>query len=214
MNRGTAETDRALNQNEMQGRLFGGAEFIWQPKYFSGWLGGLSILLLPWFAACRTPPHATPTGTSTFRYYAPPAAAPSGAKSTVTAALERFDYRDAQAIEPLVMPVFPQHALAAKAGTVTVGVHVTIDRDGHVSDIRPSIWIFSTPAPFKEEFRVAVEAAVRQWRFVPAEERRMESFQENGLAGERVTQSEPMEAEFDLAFDFTAGQVRPTGRAQ
>ena len=46
---------------------------------------------------------------------------------------------------------------------------MTVDASGHVAEVRPSILTFSTPGPFAEEFRSAVEAALRQWRFVPAE---------------------------------------------
>lgn len=121
----------------------------------------------------------------------------------------RANYRDAQAIHPLVMPVYPPKALAAKAGAATVGVRVTIDPSGAVTDIRPSMFAVSvTPPKFADDFREAVEVAVRQWRFHPARVHHLETATEGEFTYQRVTRTELVEAEFDLAFNFTtAGKV-------
>ena len=50
-----------------------------------------------------------------------------------------------------------------------MGVNLTVDACGRVTDIRPSIVTFSSPGSFAKDFRAAVETALQQWRFVPAE---------------------------------------------
>ncbi|HWA24933.1 MAG TPA: hypothetical protein VG734_04590 [Lacunisphaera sp.] len=101
------------------------------------------------------------------------------------------------------MPVYPARALAAKAGATTVGVHLSVDEHGAITDIRASIWVVSFPGPFAEDFRAAVEAALRQWRFRPAETVEVEQVQQDGFTYARVAKREAVATEFDLAFDFT-----------
>jgi len=109
------------------------------------------------------------------------------------------------------MPVYPAKALKAKAGRNLVGVHIIVDTEGSVREIRMSMLVFSTPGPFAEDFRDAVELAVRQWRFTPARSESLEIVHDrNGEATEmRVTGSENVETEFDLAFTF-----QPNGTVQ
>ncbi len=124
--------------------------------------------------------------------------------------VNRANYREAQAIHPLVMPVYPPAALAAKAGAATIGVRVTIDTHGAVADIRPSLLVVNVaPSVFAAAFREAVEVAVRQWRFAPARVHYLERVTESEFTYERVTRTEMIEAEFDLAFTFT-----PSGRVE
>ena len=107
------------------------------------------------------------------------------------------------------MPVYPKPALAAKAGRNVVGVHVTVDPTGRVSEVRLSMLVFSTPGPFASDFRDAVEAAVRQWQFTPARAEYFEIVHEGEATYNRVTGSENVETEFDLAFTFQPdGTVR------
>lgn len=161
---------------------------------------GIGCLIL---AGCRHTTQVESIGSSSFTYVEPPRPlSPSAAVQAETMLVARSDYRDAQAIEPLALPVYPPRALRARAGAASVGIHVTVDTQGRVTNIRPSIWIFSTPGPFADEFRQAVETAVQQWRFRPAEARHLEPFEENGYRGLRVAHTEPVEAEFDLAFRF------------
>jgi outer membrane biosynthesis protein TonB len=123
--------------------------------------------------------------------------------------VNRANYRDAQAIHPLVMPVYPPKALKAKAGAATVGVRVIVDPSGAVAEIRPSMLALSfTPSKFADEFHAAVEVAVRQWRFVPAQIHYLEQVTEGEFTYARVMRTEMTEAEFDLVFTFTtAGKV-------
>ncbi len=134
---------------------------------------------------------------------------------TVTAATPSLEltngrrYREAEAAGELALPVYPRAALAAKFGAATVGVKVTVDVQGRVTDVRPSMLVFSTPGPYADAFFAAVEMALRTWRFIPAAALDTETTRENGVLTERVVRIEPVEAEFDLAFKFTAkGEVR------
>lgn len=124
--------------------------------------------------------------------------------------VNRANYRDAQAIHPLVMPVYPVKALAARAGAAQVGVRVTVGVDGRVGNIRPSMLAVTiTPPEFADKFREAVEAAVQQWKFKPARVHYLERVTEGEFTYERVTRTEVIEAEFDLAFTFT-----PSGKVE
>lgn len=119
-------------------------------------------------------------------------------------AKDRLDYREARLNEPTVQPVYPPRALAARAGWATVGVRITVDGDGRVSDIAPSLLTLSTPGPFADDFQAAVEVAVRQWRFRPAEIIRLEKVETPDVTYNRVASRERVETHFDLAFTFTA----------
>lgn len=103
------------------------------------------------------------------------------------------------------MPVYPPRALRAKIGRDTVGVHITVDPAGRVSEVRPSLLVFSTPGTYAEDFRAAAEAAVRQWQFTPARAEYFEIVHEGDATYNRVTGSENVETEFDLCFIFSVG---------
>ncbi|MEJ1971734.1 MAG: hypothetical protein WDM96_04340 [Lacunisphaera sp.] len=112
-------------------------------------------------------------------------------------------WREATLKDPLVMPIYPQRALKAQAGRSTVGIHIVVDISGHVAEVRPSLLVFSTPGPFAEDFRDAVELAVRQWQFTPARAEYYEIVHEGAATYSRLMRTEAVETEFDLAFTFT-----------
>ena len=109
----------------------------------------LVILLLR--AGCQQVAVPADTGQSSFRFVER-ADAVAG-KATVTAeTLKTGDYyTEAKPIMPLVTPVYPAKALAAKAGLTVVGVHVTVDKEGRVSDVGPSLLAVSIPTRFDVE---------------------------------------------------------------
>ena len=107
-------------------------------------------------------------------------------------------------------PAYPKNALAKRAGDALVGVELTVDIDGRVASVAPSLATLSTPGPFAAEFRDAVEDAVRQWRFRPAEIRHLELIKAAGGDYLRLASVEKVEWKFDVQFTFTAaGEVRP-----
>ena len=161
------------------------------------------VMALAAAAGCHQVPESKASGRSGFRFVQPPPAAPStGHPDAAPEPVQRFDYREAQLIDPVIMPVYPARALAAKAGAATVGVHISVDELGTITDIRASLWVVSLPGPFSEDFRAAVDAAVRQWRFVPAETIEYEKGEQDGRPSTRVGKREKVTTEFDLAFDF------------
>jgi hypothetical protein len=119
------------------------------------------------------------------------------------------DFRQAVPLKTtVVLPVYPAKALRAKAGRVTVGVQVTVDTAGRVTDIGPSLLTYNTPGPYAEDFLEAVNVAVRQWRFQPAEVLQMETVKSGDFAYQRIARTTKTETKLDLAFTFTAtGQV-------
>lgn len=161
---------------------------------------GALLLLL---GGCR---YAAPAGTasSSFRTIELPSTPPAQgkAKGDIEFVASSEQYREARAVGKPVKPVYPAKALAARAGKVIVGLHVALDPQGRIRDIRPSILTFSTPGPFAEDFRQAAEAALRQWKFEPARIERIETVTENGFTYNRVKGTEYVDAEFDLEFTF------------
>ena len=161
-------------------------------------------------SGCKHAPTDDAYGSSSFRVVeSPRPPPPSASNQEMVEPVSRANYRDAQAIHPLVMPVYPPRALAARAGAAAIGVRVTVDSSGAVTDIRPSMLAVSvTPPGFADDFRAAVEVAVRQWKFAPARVLYLERRTEGEFTHDWVTRTEMIEAEFDLAFTFTpAGKV-------
>jgi len=179
-------------------------------KEFTGWLLLLSL------TACRHVPLPVATGGSAVTFIEPPAAPPPKVGSgEIKELVSRALYIEARPIKPLALPVYPPRALAAKARQATVGVSVTVDTSGRVTDIRSSILTFSTPGPFAGDFRAAVETALHQWRFAPAESQEIEPILGLDQPASRVTRSEKVETTLELSFTFTATggvQLSPTGR--
>lgn len=159
---------------------------------------------------------APDTGSSSFRVVERPSApAPKASIQVATQPTSRAQYRDAQIKGDPVLPVYPARALAAKAGGAQVGVHLVIDAQGRVSDVRPSmVAVTIAPPEFAADFQRAVESAVRQWRFVPARAQYVETVTgTGGFTYDRVARTEDVEAEVDLAFTFTSnGKVQAGAR--
>lgn len=113
------------------------------------------------------------------------------------------DFVQARPLPPIIQPIYPPKALKAKSGRAVVGVRVIVDEAGRVTDIGPSLLTFSTFGPYAEDFRGAVESAVRQWRFVPAELLQNERVEKDGSAYQRVIRRQAVSTQIDLAFTFT-----------
>lgn len=115
----------------------------------------------------------------------------------------------AEAIEPLAQPLYPAMARGRQSIPATVGVRIVIDEKGRVAEMRHSPLALTTPGPFAEEFRAAVERALKQWRFVPAQRQKMTPMA-GGPAGRywHVTKLGPSTDQLDVQFTFTAsGEV-------
>jgi hypothetical protein len=109
-------------------------------------------------AGCQHAPLATKIeGSSTIRFlesHGPAPTAPAG-EVPADAKLATQVLLVASPIEPLTKPVYPPSALGRETMPVVVGVRLSVDTAGRVSDTQPSLVIISTPTPRAEEFRAA-----------------------------------------------------------
>lgn len=183
----------------------GESDILMKPQFMpvNGLLMTAALLLE---CGCRQVAAPPDTGQSSFRFVERPEAEVRRTDASVSVKPQRGEsYREAKPVLPLVLPIYPAKALAAKAGMTVVGVHVTVDQDGHVTDIGPSLLAVSIPTKFDAEFQAAVRAAVSLWRFSPAQVYHTEVVNPpGGEPYQRVTDRQNTEAAFDLAFTFTA----------
>ncbi len=173
---------------------------------------GLVLLAM---TGCRHAPAVSPaTGASSFAFVERPAGPPPARAVTAEPVEQKpiEEYREARPVYPLANPVYPPRALKARAGRATVGVRITVDVTGRVSDVAPSMLVFSTPGPFAEDFRAAVETAVLQWRFRPAEIEKLEFVKTPTVSYNRITSTQKVETQLDVAFNFTATGGVETGK--
>ena len=163
----------------------------------------LGLLALTLVSCRHVPTPAESTGHSSYAFIDPPVGPPPASSAEKVEPSDRSQWREATVKDPVVMPAYPKKALKRKAGRSTVGVHILVDVSGRVAEVRPSLLVFNTPGPFAEEFRDAVELALRQWQFTPARAEHYEIVHEGDTTYSRVTRTEMVETEFDLAFTFT-----------
>ncbi len=112
----------------------------------------------------------------------------------------------AEPVLPLAKPVYPAAVLRRQRVPALIGVRITVDVTGRVSDVSPSLKALTMPGPFVAEFQAAVEATVAQWRFTPAEKRHLVPGRGGPMKDDYwvVKRAEKTEAVFDVAFTFTA----------
>jgi outer membrane biosynthesis protein TonB len=119
----------------------------------------------------------------------------------------------ASPIEPLAKPAYPKAALGREKLPVQVGVHITVDTTGRVAGVRMSLAAMTTPTPYMDEFRNAVEEALAQWRFRPAELRRLKPVTDTtGAPTWALDHREKTDCGFDVSFTFqSTGEVVSRG---
>ncbi|MBI5770072.1 MAG: energy transducer TonB [Verrucomicrobia bacterium] len=156
---------------------------------------------------CRHAMPAAAEGASSFSFVAPPPASRPPQKKAGppgVAPLRREVVVPPRPIGTLVTPVYPRAALARRAGEAMVGVQLTLGLDGRVNDVTTSLAALSSPGPLAGEFRAAVEEAVRQWRFHPAEIRQIETVKHAQGDYLHLAGTEKIEWRFDVQFRFSA----------
>jgi hypothetical protein len=152
-------------------------------------------------------------GVASFRILEPRASAQKTTEVTIDVGQPHEVIELARPFLPLKKPVFPRAALRGHDAGAFVAAHVTVGVHGEVKDVAPGTLGFTTPSPFAEEYWAAVEAAVRAWRFQPAEVCGIEYMEHDGKTVLTVVRREFIDAEFDVAFTFTAtGEVVPAKR--
>jgi TonB family protein len=167
--------------------------------------GMMIALMLLVAAACHHASEPTATGRSSFAFVDASNAAASSATATAVEPKSGDYFTEARSTQILATAIYPAKALAAKLGMTTVGVRVTIDKNGRVSDIGPSLLAVSIPTKFDADFQEAVRAAVVQWRFFPAQTFHVDVTRDaTGELQISETKRENAETYFDLAFTFTA----------
>ncbi len=159
--------------------------------------------------ACRHAPTATtePSGQSSFTFIEASASAGStGQGEIATGPRQPVDVLvAAEPILPLATPVFPAAALGRLRVPALIGVRITVDERGWVTDVAPSLKALTMSGPFVAEFQAAVKEAVAHWQFRPAEKRHLVPGRGGPMQEDYwvVTRAEKTEALFDVAFTFT-----------
>lgn len=170
----------------------------------------LLVAVLMVVGGCQSRVSLPSTGRSSFTILEQPRGPerkPVG-EPTLSERQPRDVYSDARPAGPLETPVFPPAALRGGADSSVVGVRLSIDAKGNVTDVATSVVAFSTPGPFAGEFRAAVEAAVRRWKFIPAERRHVIPMPNAQKDYWYVKERTPVESMLDVAFTFHAsGEV-------
>jgi hypothetical protein len=152
----------------------------------------------------RKPPRE---GTASFAMIEPTGGARGRVSGETTAPRVPSDtVIPAEPILPLATPVYPLAAYSKHTAPITVGVRVTIDAEGRVAEVRPSLRVFSSAGPLAPEFERAVEEALAQWRFRPAEARHLVPKTDSvGREYWQVTRAEKTTWSLDVAFTFAPG---------
>ena len=119
-------------------------------------------------------------------------------------------------IGELKAPDYPAKALKARLGGASVTVRICLDAAGQVSEIKDGLIGASSGGRFTSDFRLAVEEAVRRWKFQPAEYREYEDGKDLNGDGKPdymvVIARKQVPVYFDVRFDFSI--VRGEGRVQ
>jgi hypothetical protein len=159
---------------------------------------GLCSLL----AGCHGPLVPPPKGQGSFSFIEPPP--PTGQKpASVAVSEEAARYRPPVIVNDLATPIYPAAALAAHAGAATIDAQITIGTDGRIADFSPSPLGLAMLGRFSQEFSDAIERALGQWRFQPAEMVHFERGTDPQDSYLRITSTEPVPAYFEVKFRFT-----------
>lgn len=185
-----------------------------KPRAKRSWLALLAagVLGVSGFGcAQRAQSVAFGEGRSAFRFVQPPPPPGMGVSGEVAPGDPLQRYVAARPIGELASPVFPAAALGKLRAPMVVGVRITVGVDGRVTEVEPSIRIFSTPSPLSEDFFAAVRETVETWRFTPAELLQLETVDDPEGKFQRVKVRERVEAFAEVVFTFTADNAVEAG---
>jgi hypothetical protein len=149
--------------------------------------------------AATTPEALPPVGESKATYIFDPANPALHLEPDVQFDRPRPDGRNA-------LPAYPERALLERAGAHREVVRIVIDTTGSVSEVLDSPVEASEGGPYAVDFRQAVEAAVRSWRFQPGHLRNVvpgNDLDGDGVADYKVTTSiRRVAVYYDVRFTF------------
>ena len=115
----------------------------------------------------------------------------------------KVQFREARLRGKAVQPAYPAKAHAANLGVVQISVRITVDAQGRVADIQPSVRAATlVPDRYSADFWAEIDKAVRQWIFAPARVMQIETVQVDGFSYDRVRHSADVDTELDLVFTF------------
>jgi hypothetical protein len=144
-----------------------------------------------------------PTGSTSFGFIdrEQPAPAVDAEKLDITKSVDVFV--QAKPELPLAAPIYPKIALSAKMGTVSILDTIEIDKDGHVTNVRPSTTEIRIPTRYDDEFDQAIRVAVAQWEFEPAKAARLAPSND----GPTVMNANDVETSLDVRFVFSTNGI-------
>ncbi len=145
------------------------------------------------------PPPALPEGKTSFNYIFDPSNPALGLPADV-------QFVRPHPMETTSLPKYPDNALAARDRPHHEVVRIVIDTDGHVSKVVDSPMGPSDGGPFAEDYRRAVAAAVKTWRYDPGTLRHVEDGPDHDGDGKPdykvMTSSERVAVYYDIRFTF------------
>ena len=118
---------------------------------------------------------------------------------------------DVQFVRPVpvdtrTLPIYPEHALASRDGPHREIVRIVIDVHGNVGQVLDSPTGPSDDGPFAADYRRAVDAAVRTWRFQPGILWRFTGGPDKNGDGRPdykvLTSEDPVAVYYDVRFTF------------
>ena len=145
------------------------------------------------------PPLPLPEGKSSYSYIFDPANPALGLPEDV-------QFVRPLAIETKTLPRYPASALAARDGLHREVVRIVIDAKGNVGEVVDSPMEPSDGGPFAGDYRRAVDAAVRTWRFQPGEFRHIKPGGDKDGDGKPdykiMTSADKVAVYYDIRFTF------------
>ncbi len=147
-------------------------------------------------------------GNSSFEMLpAPRPLAPSpgtGPKATTGESDIRIVHVAARPRRTLPVPKYPPEALTARAGRFTAYITLTINEDGRVTDVQPSLARFALPNDYAAAFLQSIDEALATWDFDPA---RYVYWQRIANGDERYLRADAVPQRMEVRFTFTESGV-------
>jgi hypothetical protein len=151
-------------------------------------------------AACVTGcQHDVPT--ASFKFIEAAVLPPPIDASELRIEQSRTIFVDAEPIEPLTRPKWPEVKFSRASLPLTLKVRILVGEDGWVGGVTKSIADISIASPFSSSCYESIKAAVEQWRFEPA---RLMVLEPQTDGRPLVVSSSLTGTSFEVAFTFSS----------